>query len=232
MSASAPAISAEFPADISQTRLNRFARRLWHSRGGAAAAAVLVLVMLVAVFRAQIATHDPLATDPVAKLQSPSSRHFFGTDELGRDVFSRLVYGTRVTAVIGIGAALLGVVAGSIIGLTAGYLRGPVDGILHSVIDACLALPPIVILLALGSVVRLTVLILVVALAALVVSPAARVVRAATLAASANPYIEAAQVLGAGTPRILLLHLLPNAAGPIIAMAVIMVGNVIVLEAS
>ncbi len=199
---------------------------------GALSLAFIILLTVVAIFRAQIATADPLTTSPIDKLLSPSAQHFFGTDELGRDVFSRMVYGARTALIAGLLATIAGVSAGSAIGLVTGYAGGWIDSVLQRLMDAVLAIPGLILLLALVSILRPSLFNIVIALAILITPSTSRVVRGTVLSTKENLYIEAARALGAGHMRLMLRHILPNVMAPIIVMASVTVGNAILIEAS
>jgi peptide/nickel transport system permease protein len=187
---------------------------------------------------------DPAAVDLTNRLAGPSLAHLLGTDELGRDVLLRLCEGGRISLTIGIVAALAAAALGTSIGLVAGYLGGWPDRLLMRLTDAVIALPllPLLIVLAaldlnkLGLPARLVQsdrisLVRIVALAALVAwTTAARLVRGATLVTKSRDFVRAARSLGAGTPRILVRHILPNVSTPLIVATSLSVGEVILLE--
>jgi ABC-type dipeptide/oligopeptide/nickel transport system permease subunit len=166
------------------------------------------------------------------RMQPPSSKFFFGTDPLGRDVFSRIIYGSRVSLIVGFASVALGTLFGTLIGLVSGFWEGKVDQILQRAVDTCMAVPGIVLALAVVSVLgqSLTNIILVIAL---VIAPgASRVVRGAVLSIKQNTYIDAAYAAGASSWRLLLRHILPNVFAPILIIASVWLGNAIVIEAA
>lgn len=199
---------------------------------GAVSLLFIILLTVVAIFRAQIATADPLSTAPIDRLQGPSADHLFGTDELGRDVFSRMVYGTRTALIAGLLATLAGVSAGSAIGLVSGYSGGWIDTGLQRFMDAVLAIPGLILLLALVSILRPSLFNIVWALAIFITPSTSRIVRGAVLSTKENLYIEAARTLGANHLRVMFRHILPNVMAPIIVIASVTVGNAILVEAS
>jgi peptide/nickel transport system permease protein len=165
-------------------------------------------------------------------MQAPSSTFPLGTDPLGRDVLSRIVYGARVSLVVGFASVLIGTVLGTAIGLASGYLEGPVDSVLQRGVDTLMAVPGIVLALAVVSVLgqSLTNVILVIGL---VIAPgAARVVRGAVLVVKQNAFIDAAHAAGATPWRVVLRHILPNVFAPILVIATVWLGNAIVIESA
>jgi peptide/nickel transport system permease protein len=187
---------------------------------------------------------DPNAVDLTSRVAGPSAAHLLGTDELGRDVLLRLMEGGRISLAIGIAAALAAAVIGTTIGLVAGYLGAWTDRLLMRLTDAIIALPllPLLIVLAaldlgkLGIPARIAQsddvsLFRIIVLAALIGwTTAARLVRGATLVTKNRDFVRAARSLGAGTPHILVRHILPNVMGPLIVATSLSVGDVILLE--
>ena len=194
--------------------------------------AVLVLVFLaMAVFAPWIAPHDPLKLDVKAKLQGISLAHWAGTDQLGRDTLSRLIWGARTALGIALSATGLAGLIGLILGLVAGYGPRWLDGVLVLVLDSLSSLPMIMFALAVITVLGpgTTTLILVIVLVS--IPGYARLIRAQTLALKTADFILAEQTMGARTPRILLRHLLPNVVGPLVIVLSMDVPVVIMLEA-
>jgi peptide/nickel transport system permease protein len=185
-------------------------RQLWRSRTFVAGSVIVSFWMLCAAFGAQIAPHDPLATDPFNALSAPSGDHWFGTDRLGRDSFARVMAGGREILILAPAAALVATVVGTALGLVAGYLRGLVDDVLSRVFEAFLALPVVVfgssLLAALGSSRPAIILAVAVPLSPIV----ARSVRAAALAERDLEYIDAARVRTESTAYIMVREVLPN----------------------
>jgi peptide/nickel transport system permease protein len=182
--------------------------------------------VVCAIFGAQIAPHDPL-DQSFAQLQKPSGAYFFGTDQLGRDVFSRVIVGARDILMVATLATLLGVAGGTIVGLVTGYFRGIVDDTISRVIDAVLALPLIVIavtaVVALGTSTTTVTLIIAVIFIPLV----ARTVRAAVLSERELEYVQAARLRGERAPYVMFVELLPNITGPIIVETTVRLGYAI-----
>lgn len=199
---------------------------------GALGLAVVLLMFLVAIFAPLIATHPVDQGSGDAILLPPSGEHFFGTDEYGRDVFSRVVYGARVSLYIGFGSVAVGMVAALLLGMISAYAGGFVDTVFQRFIDAAMAFPPLVFLLVLASVFGSGVWQLILALGILGAFRNTRVIRAAVLSVASTQYVEAARVLGASNTRILLRHVLPNIFGPTMVVATVWLGVAIISESS
>lgn len=213
-----PAISAS---------LARFALR----QPVAALSAVFVLTLaVVAIFAPQIATHDPLAGNPLERLLGPSGDHLFGTDSTGRDVFSRVVYGTRVSLLVGVGATLVGTVLGSLIGLVSGYLGGFFDMLVQRIMDGMQAIPALVFLLLVAAIWRQGMLSVVIILSVLIAPYAGRLIRGVVLSVREDQYVQAARALGAQPLRIMVVHILPNVFAPMIVFSSITIGGAILVE--
>lgn len=199
---------------------------------GAAGLLLILLLTLMAIFAPLIATHDPEATIVRERLQPPSIAHILGTDGLGRDVFSRVVYGAQASLYVGLVAVGLGTIIGSFFGLLSGYFGGKFDFTLQRVMDMLMAFPMIVLALAILSALGASLLNVILALSVVLTPSANRVVRASVLSVRENQYVEAARAIGCGHGRILLVHILPNVAAPIIVLASITLGLAILVEAS
>ena len=224
-----------------------FWRRFLQHRLAVASLAVLVLLAAAVVAAPLVEAMlgvDPKRVDLLARFAAPSAAHPLGTDELGRDLLLRLLYGGRVSLAVGFTAALCAAVIGTVIGLVAGYYGGHVDAVLMRLTDGVIALPllPLLIVLAAVDLEKLglpeavagaeeTSLYRIVLLIALVAwTIVARLVRGATLSMKAREFVLAAHALGAGNVRIMLAHILPNVASPIIVATTLSVGNIILLE--
>ena len=174
-------------------------------------------------------TNTPLTTE---SLQGPSSKHWFGTDRAGQDLFARVTEGARLSLYIGFFATLIGVVAGTALGLIGGGLGGNIDLAISRLVDALLSFPPIVLLLLLRSVTDPSALWVTLALSVLAIAPVQRIVRGAVIALREMPFVEAARTLGATNARIMLLHILPNIVAPLIVIFSITIGAFILAEAA
>ncbi len=211
------------------TTLVRFARR---QPIGAFSAAVLVLLVFVAVFADVIAPYSPTRNNVGESLINPSTDHFFGTDQFGRDLFSRVIHGARISLYVGLGATFGAAAFATILGAVSGYVGGVFDYIVQRFVDASQALPPLVMLIAILVVLEPSVTNVIIALAARGSLSLSRVVRGAVIGIRAFPFIDAARAMGASTPRILLRHILPNILPVVVVLMSTSIGGYIVAEAS
>jgi peptide/nickel transport system permease protein len=194
---------------------------------------VLVLVlMLCAIFAHWIAPYPYDETNVRQRLKPPGAQFYLGTDNLGRDVFSRIIYGARISVTVGFGAVALSILLATILGVTSGYFGGKVDVFVQRIVDAAMAFPPLVILLSIMAVLGPGLLNVILVLGIVPSANRSRVIRSATLAAKENQYVEAAQAVGASHLRIILLYILPNVMAPIIIVATNALGAVILVEAT
>jgi peptide/nickel transport system permease protein len=213
-----------------QTGLRRFVasfRRQWLGMIGVV---LLSFVAVCAVFAPSIAPYDPEKIDPIQLLQPPSMEHWLGTDGLGRDVFSRIVYGARVSLYSGFLVVSISMVIGTVIGLVAGYAGGIVDGFLMRCMDALLAFPGLILALAITAALGPSLTNVMIAIAVLSLPSAARIVRGETLSLRERDFVTAERVVGAAPVRILFRHVLPNATAPIIVIASLRVGGAVLVE--
>lgn len=187
---------------------------------------------LAAIFSEVLSPHDPIATDARAPLRPPLSSHILGTDDLGRDVLSRLVFGARYTLLVGILTALLSVSVGSLAGSLAGYYRGKVDVVISRLIDMLLSVPLIPFVILVGSLIAITPIRLVFVIALFQWMPVARLVRAEFLSLRERDFVTAAHTIGVPAHKVIFLHLLPNAVAPIAVATTLVVANAILIESS
>jgi peptide/nickel transport system permease protein len=199
---------------------------------GAVGAALILLMVVMAVTADFIAPYNPLANDYTAMLAAPSAEHWLGTDAHGRDVLTRIIYGSRTALMVGLGASLLGAVLGSLIGVASAYFGGRIDLIVQRFMDVLFAFPVIILALAVVAVLGTGPENVILAIAAPMVPRCARVVRASALAVREMPYVDAARASGFGHRRIILRHMMPNVMAPILIMATAFLGEAILLEAS
>jgi peptide/nickel transport system permease protein len=211
------------------TTMLRFARKKPLGAGGA----VLMLVMVVcALFADALATHDPIATDAAHTLALPGAEHWLGSDHLGRDIYSRIVHGARVSLIVGVVSTLLGSVLGGIIGLLSAYFGGKTDLISQRVLDILQGLPLLVLALVMSAALGPAVHNVIIAISIPIVPRAARVIRASVLSIREMQYIEAARALGIGHLRTAFGHILPNTMGPFIVLATAQLGSAVLVEAT
>lgn len=203
-------------------------RRLRRDEPAVVGLAVVVLYTVVAVAAPLVATHDPLATDPGATLGGPSRTHLLGTDNLGRDVFSRLVFGSRLSLGTAVFAAFLVMTIGVAVGLVTGLRGGWVDALSMRVVDGLLAFPSLILILTIAGTLRGGLVSVVIGFAAVSWAGYARLVRGLVLQLRDRPFIEAARAVGASPFRIALRHVLPNVLGPVIVLLTTEMGTFVV----
>ena len=199
---------------------------------GAVGAGLILMMIVVAATAGFIAPYDPLETDYAAMLAAPNGAHWLGTDAFGRDVLSRMIYGSRTALMVGLGASVLGAVLGSLIGVGSAYFGGRVDLVVQRVMDVFFAFPVIILALAVVSILGTGIGNVILAIATPMVPRCARVVRSSALSVREMPYVDAARASGFGNRRIILRHMLPNVMAPILIMATAFLGEAILLEAS
>ena len=207
-------------------------RRAARARLAPFGALVMVLAVLVALAAPLLAPYDPLAQNLGNTLAAPGRAHLLGTDNVGRDVLSRVIWGTRVSLVAGLVSVVLAVCAGSVLGVVAGYCGGRVDGVVMRVMDAVLSFPPLVLALALGAVLGAGLGGVLLALGVVYTPTFARLMRGQVLTITARDYVDAARALGASGWRVAARHVVPNAINPIIVQASLSVAFAILAEAS
>jgi peptide/nickel transport system permease protein len=199
---------------------------------GAAGGALMVVLLLTAVFADVLATYDPIATEAANTLGRPSEQHWLGTDHLGRDIYSRIVHGARVSLIVGVASTLLGSVFGGIIGLLSGYIGGKTDLIAQRFLDILQGLPLLVLALVMSAALGPSIPNVVLAISIPIVPRAARIIRASVLAIREMQYVEAARALGLRHLRIAFRHVLPNTMGPFIVLTTAQLGSAILVEAA
>ncbi len=207
-------------------------RRAARARLAPFGAAVMLLAIMAALLAPLVAPYDPLKQNLNNTLARPDRTHFLGTDNVGRDVLSRVIWGTRVSLVAGFGSVAIAVLAGALLGLLAGYAGGRVDNLVMRVMDAVLSFPPLVLALALGAVLGAGLTGVVIALGVVYTPTFARLMRGQVLSIMARDYVDAARALGAPGWRIAWSHVLPNATAPIVVQASLSVAFAILAEAS
>ena len=207
----------------------RFVRR--HPLG-AVGGAIIIIMIIAALLADLIAPFDPLANDYGAMLQAPSAKHWFGTDSFGRDVLSRVIYGSRTALWVGFASAFLAATLGAVIGVGSAYFGGRTDLILQRLMDLLLSFPLIVLAMVLVAVLGAGATNVILAIMIPMLPRCALVVRSSALALREMPFVEAARALGFGPARIILRHMLPNVMAPYLIMVTAFLGQAILLEAS
>lgn len=193
---------------------------------------VVVLLIILAVGAQVLAPADPLAQDAGRALERPGGGHLLGTDQVGRDILSRVIHGARISLKVGIISVAIGTLTGSALGLVSGYFGGAVDFAAQRVMDTILAFPALILAIALMAVLGSNLTNAMIAIGVVIMPSAARVVRGSTLSVKTEQYVESARAIGAGNGRIVLQHILPNVLAPIIVLITIQLGNAIISEAS
>src|SRR6201987_3152131 len=228
----------EYRAELTRAGANvdsRWARLRFLARRyplGAFGAVIMALCVFAALFAPYIPVYDPLSTNAALSLARPSAQHWLGCDFMGRDVYSRIVYGARISLAVGLGSPGLGLTCGVLIGLTSGYLGGWIDLAAQRLIDILQSLLLLVMALlmtaSLGPSLRNTIIAISIAL----IPSSARVVRANTLSLREQPFVESAKAIGMSEFRIAFRHVLPNTLAPLIVLATAQLGATILIEAT
>lgn len=199
---------------------------------GAVGAVIVLVFVLTAIFADFITSFDPTSTNAASSLAKPGAEHILGADFMGRDMWSRIIYGARISLIVGIGSAVLGSFFGVIIGLATGYIGGWFDLIMQRVIDIMQALPLLVMALLMAAALGPSLINTVIAIAIPLVPQTARVIRANTLALREMPFVEASKAVGMSEWRIAVQHILPNTLAPLIVLGTAKLGSAILTEAS
>jgi len=204
---------------------------------GAVSAAIICGLLAVALLAPVLAPHDPYAFNlnerglPI-RMQAPNATFLLGTDPLGRDVLSRIVYGARVSLMVGFGSVLIGTLLGTGLGLVSGFWEGRLDQVIQRGVDTAMAIPGIVVALAVMSVLGQSLTNIIVVIGLVIAPGTSRVVRGTVLAIKQQTFVDAALASGASPARIVLRHVLPNVFAPILVIATVWLGNAIVIEAA
>ncbi len=195
-------------------------------------ALVLLLIGAGSGLAELIAPYDPNAVAPLDRLQGPNSTYWMGTDALGRDVFTRILYGGRASLGVSVASVGLSIVVASALGLVSGAVGGWFDVLVQRAVDMLMAFPGLIIVISLTAFLGTSVALLVIVIAIALLGGGIRIARAAAIQVGSQPYIEAARTVGATTPRIIVRHILPNALPPILVIATAYLGIAILIEAS
>ena len=199
---------------------------------GALGAGLMLVLVLVAALAPLLAPHDPYESISGARLLSPSLAHPMGTDNLGRDLLSRIIYGARISLMIGVLAGALGTLGGLTVGLISGYAGGWVDNVIQRVVDSLMAFPGLILALALVATLGPSLRNVMIAIAIGAIPNTSRVIRGAVLSAKQEDYVSAAHALGAPGWRIAIFHIVPNVMAPVLILASVGFGVSIIAEAS
>lgn len=195
-----------------------------------AGAAVLLLMIVLAIAAPWLGTTDPLSVSPIRRLRPPGAQYWFGTDMLGRDVYSRVLYGARVSLTVGLAVALASTVIGLAIGLVTGYLRW-LDAVMMRVMDGLMSIPSVLLAIALISLTTASLRNVVLAITLTEIPRVVRLVRSLVLSLREQPYVEAAIASGTRLPAILLRHILPNTTAPLLVQATYICASAMITEA-
>jgi len=230
-------MTAEF-TEITIDEINTGAQKRWLTRSvefsrrnptvicGAAVLALISVLTLIAPF----VTSDPLSIDPILRLKRPSAEYWFGTDHLGRDIFSRTLHGGRISLIVGLGVAVFATLAGLMIGLISGYSR-PVDAVMMRIMDGLMAIPEILLAITLVAITGASIQNVIVAITIPEIPRVARLVRSVVLMIREEPYVEAAISVGTGIRKMLFRHILPNTVAPLLVQATYVFAAAVITEA-
>jgi peptide/nickel transport system permease protein len=199
---------------------------------GAIGAAIVLVMLVVGVAASVLAPYDPVTVDFAAMLSAPNAKHWLGTDAFGRDVLSRLIFGSQTALLVGFGSALLGATVGAILGVGSAYFGGKIDLYLQRLMDVLLSFPLIILALAIVAILGNKLPNLIMAITIPMIPRCALVIRSSALAIREMPYVDAARAAGFGHARIILRHMLPNVMAPYLIMVTAFLGQAILLEAS
>jgi peptide/nickel transport system permease protein len=222
-------------SEIARPRVNEFRRvtKVMFGRWVVAGGMVIIAALIIlAVFAPLVAPYDPIQPDFQSMLAQPSQAHLLGTDELGRDLLSRVIYGSRISILVGVVAVTIAGTIGIGLGLIAGYFGGWTNNIIMRFIDALLALPPLVLMLAIATVLGSGILNVLIALGIGMMPTYCRLMCAQVTSLKESDYVTAARSIGSNNLRIMLRHLLPNAFPPLLVLVTINLGTAIMMEAS
>jgi peptide/nickel transport system permease protein len=196
-----------------------------------AGGSLLLVMILIAVLAPYLATVDPTALAPAKRTREPSAQFWFGTDMLGRDVYSRVIYGSRISLIVGFAVAALASAVGTFIGLVSGFIRG-LDTVLMRVMDGLMSIPSILLAIALMALTRASVENVIVAISVAEFPRVSRLIRGVVLSLREQPFVEAAVASGTRTPMIIIKHILPNTLAPLMVNATFICASAMIIEAS
>lgn len=213
-------------------KIRSFIRRLFRRRIVIYGAAIVFFFVIVAVFAPVLAPYDPYAIDPANSMAQPSAAHLLGTDNIGRDVLSRIIYGTRTSLLIGIVAVMISAVCGIVLGMLSGYIGGTVDTVISRCMEALMAIPNTMLALTLGLVLGGGLTNLMIILGISTIPTYTRMMRGQVMSIRSADYIMAAEVVGVKRVKIMFSHVLPNCMSPLIVLLTRNIGTTILAESS
>jgi peptide/nickel transport system permease protein len=224
--ATAPELPDILPPATVRRGLSGF---LWRHPTMAFGIALVSIMVFIAIFAPLLGTDDPTALAPLLRTREPSAQYWFGTDAFGRDVYSRVLYGSRISLLVGFAVAILASLVGLVIGLISGYLR-MLDGIIMRIMDGVMSIPPILLAIALMALTRASVQNVILAITIAEIPRVCRLVRGVVLTLREQPYVEGAIAAGTSTPRIILRHILPNTVAPLTVQATYICASAMITE--
>ena len=224
----APELADVLPPPRQRGRAMTFVRR---NPTIVAGGSLLLVMILIAVLAPYLATVDPTALAPAKRTREPSAQFWFGTDMLGRDVYSRVIYGSRISLIVGFAVASLASAVGTFIGLVSGFIRG-LDTVLMRVMDGLMSIPSILLAIALMALTRASVENVIVAISVAEFPRVSRLIRGVVLSLREQPFVEAAVASGTRTPMIIIKHILPNTLAPLMVNATFICASAMIIEAS
>jgi peptide/nickel transport system permease protein len=226
--AAAPELADVLPPAKQRGKVMTFVRR---NPTIVAGGALLLIMIFIAILAPYLGTVDPTALAPAKRTREPSAQYWFGTDMLGRDVYSRVIYGSRISLLVGFAVAALASAVGSFIGLLSGFIRG-LDTVLMRVMDGLMSIPSILLAIALMALTRASVQNVIIAIAVAEFPRVSRLIRGVVLSLREQPFVEAAVASGTRMPMIILKHILPNTLAPLMVNATFICASAMIIEAS
>ena len=224
------AIAPELPDILPPVRKRGAVRGfIWRHPTLSIGLTLLGLMLLIALLAPWLGTVDPTALAPVKRTREPGAEFWFGSDAYGRDIYSRVLYGARISLLVGFSVAILASFAGLVIGLVSGYVRR-LDGVVMRAMDGVMSIPPILLAIALMALTRASVENVIMAITIAEFPRVARLVRGVVLSLREQPFVEAAIASGTSTPRIILAHILPNTVAPLSVQATYICGSAMIIE--
>jgi peptide/nickel transport system permease protein len=214
------------------SRLFEALLRLWQNKAAVTGVGIIALLVLVAAFAPFLAPFDPIEVSPGEALTGPSLQHLMGTDYIGRDIFSQVVFGSRMTLHVGFVSVAIGALSGTILGLCAGYYTRWADGLIMRVMDMMLAFPGILLAMVIVAVMGTGLTKVMIAVGISTIPIYTRLARGSVLTVKEMPYVEAARTVGCGDMRVIFLHLLPNILSPLIVVSTLGMGRAIISAAA